>query len=90
MRKASCDIEAFLNRIQGNDYEEMILLTDREATQAERYALKHKKRDDAEIHRQYACTLKGLMIYLRHGAKPLALRDVCLDDICPARGDLIS
>jgi hypothetical protein len=71
-----CDFNEFALQAQGRDYEEIICLADREATEAERRFYHHSTPDQekAACGQNYAQCLKEFIAYMRYGIKPLNIR----------------
>jgi hypothetical protein len=78
MLSAHASLAEFVDRIAELSYDDIILLTDREATAAERRCCKQRTssvegpRGQTEI---YARLLKDFLIYMRHGVITSALRN---------------
>ena len=65
----SFDIQEFVAAISDKDYLEIVYLADQEATEAERLSshLRSENGIQKETSREYASTLKDLIVFLRHG-----------------------
>ncbi len=81
MISENCDFQEFVNAVKGKDLVDIITLTDREATGAQR--LRYLAPDAmARPHatcEQYANQLKGLIVFLRHGVKKSCIKDQDLE-----------
>jgi hypothetical protein len=67
----------FVNQIAKQPYDEIILLTDREATAAERHCCKTNTASGQNSKMEtYALLLKDFMLYKRYGVATSALRDL--------------
>lgn len=68
----SCDFNEFVLETKGRNYEEMIYLADREATEAERRFYHAKKPGQGNLlcGKAYAKCLKGVIMFIRYGIKP--------------------
>ncbi len=76
MISADCDFERFVGEIRGKDCYEMILLAEKEATEAWRRGYNHRSNDDEnDPSRRYQEKLIGLIDYMRHGLKPSIFSD---------------
>ena len=71
-----CDFNDFVLKTKGRDYEEIIFLADREATEAERRFYHHSTPDQekAACGQDYALCLKEFIAYMRYGIKPPHIR----------------
>lgn len=67
-----CDFDDFMQRANGCGYNEIIVMADREATEAERrrYLARCSEEEKQLCGREYAECLKGFIAYLRYGIKP--------------------
>lgn len=80
MLSSDYNILEFIEKIENCNYQELIQITNREATEAERQVYKYKRTDNKTKQRQaYALLLKDIILYLRHGVKSRALSRVNLD-----------
>ena len=61
------NIGKFIEKIRGCSFEEIILLTDREATKTERHLYKYCRKENCEPARRYALTLKDFILFMRYG-----------------------
>ena len=91
MISENCDIREFICELENKDFFEMIYLLDKEATEVERQLFNPKSSmSERQIcGPEYVNNLKGLVFYLRYGAKPRGLRkeDICLlDSVCEKNG----
>jgi hypothetical protein len=66
------NIEEFIGVIADKGYTEILLLTEREATEVERHIYRTRANDDSDITEEkvYAETLKELICYLRYSVNP--------------------
>jgi hypothetical protein len=75
MLSAQASLAEFVDQIAEQPYDDIIILTDREATAAQRQCCKHgsngNRNGDMET---YALLLKDLLVYMRHGVATRALR----------------
>ena len=75
MLSANASLNEFVDQVSEQPYDEIILLTDREATAAERRSYKQRNGEEGPLEmRQYAVLLKDLMVYMRHGVATSRLR----------------
>lgn len=77
MLSANASLTEFVDRIAEQSYDDIILLTDREATAAERRCCKQRAastQGPIDHLETYALLLKDLLIYMRHGVVSNALR----------------
>ena len=87
MISENCDFSDFVRAAQGKNYEEVIYLADREATDAERQYYRFK--GDREVcGKQYARNLKAFIRFLRYGVKPSKCKREDLLQFKALRGDL--
>ena len=76
MISSNCDFEKFVRAIRGKDCYEMILLAEKEATEAWRYSYRHASEDgENATSRRYQDQLIGLIDFLRHGLRPGGFND---------------
>jgi hypothetical protein len=66
-----CDFSEFVRQAQGQNYEDIIYLADREATEAERRFYHHGTVDKEKLicGQDYAQCLKAFISYMRYGIK---------------------
>jgi hypothetical protein len=84
MLSANANLAEFVDRIAEQSYDDIILLTDREATAAERRWCKQRtgSRDGQNGRmKTYALLLKDFLIYMRHGVATSALRSAYSDSL---------
>jgi hypothetical protein len=77
MLSANASLTEFVDRIAEQAYDDIILLTDQEATAAERRCCKQRGASQQDPEGQletYALLLKDFLIYMRHGVITSALR----------------
>jgi hypothetical protein len=76
MLSESASLVEFMDQVRGKQFEDLVFLADREATEAERFLYRQRSRnsEDAKRYGSYATMLKDFMIYLRHGVRTSALR----------------
>ena len=82
MLSSSFSFAEFMEKMKGRSYQEIIWLTDQEATEAERCLCKASHQADSPgndkiIH--YAGCLKDLILYMRHGIKKGETKKVEMD-----------
>jgi hypothetical protein len=67
-----CDFNDFVLKTKGRDYQEIIYMTEREATEAERRFYHHSTPDSEKVNggQGYARSLKGFIAFMRYGVKP--------------------
>jgi len=77
MISKSCNFNEFLDKITDCDYADIILITNEEATAAERTFYKKKAKQDHEtkVYEEYAVVLKDFIGFLRNGIKPSSIRE---------------
>ncbi len=76
MISTDCDFEKFVGAIRGKDCYEMILLAEKEATEAWRYNHRQGSGNGGnDVSRHYQDQLIGLIDFLRHGFKPSLLSE---------------
>ena len=70
-----CDFEEFALQADGRNFDDIITMADREATEAERrfYHSSIVDSDKLLCGQQYAECLKGFITFLRYGIKPAGL-----------------
>jgi hypothetical protein len=77
MRSAHASFAEFVDQVVDQPYDDIILLTDQEATAAQRRCCKQRPtdglNDDADLE-AYALLLKDFLVYMRHGVATRALR----------------
>ncbi len=78
MKSGSFDIDAFIETIKHQDWMAAIHLANQEATAAERWLHKNKKKGGhhTDNAKQYADILKGVIVYLRNGVKTSSIQHV--------------
>ena len=83
MISEKCDFKDFVDTVKDMNLPEMICLTDREATSAERLAIKAYGYEDLQYSAcgRYSSKLKGFIIFLRHGVKQSIIKDHDLEKI---------
>lgn len=76
MISANCSIRELISKLEDKDYFEMIYLLEKEATEAERQLLRHRRKlyEGQICGSEYVSNLKNLIFYLRYGARPRGLR----------------
>lgn len=75
-----CDFDDFVQKTNGCNYDDIIAMADREATEAERrrYLARSSQEEKALCGREYAECLKSFITYLRYGIKPACIApEVC-------------
>lgn len=80
-----CSFRDFLEAVKDRDFPEMIYLTDREATHAQRLTIKAYGPDYLEdtVCGLYSTKLKSFILFLRHGVKPSNIKEHDLETIIP-------
>ena len=81
MLSETMDISDFLKRVDGMDFNEIVWLADREATDAQRLVLKGRRQDANRLAAAdcYAGQLVDMIQYLRYGARPTGLHRRALE-----------
>ena len=82
MLSPSFDIAEFMNKVKKYEIDDIIYLTDKEATEVERCIYKGRScsgRDERQL-RDYALILKDLILYMRHGLRTKAMRHLDLTE----------
>ena len=74
------DMGEFVEKVRGCSFEDVIFLTDKEATEAERYLYRECRDDSCEAARQYVVSLKDFIQYVRYGLVTRSTRDLDLTD----------
>ncbi|MDJ0783145.1 MAG: hypothetical protein QNJ22_14305 [Desulfosarcinaceae bacterium] len=75
MLSANASLTEFVDQIAEQPYDAIILMTDREATEAQRQCYKRETASNQNGEMEtYALLLKDLLIYIRHGVATKALR----------------
>ena len=75
MLSAHASLAEFVDQIVEQPYDDIILLTDQEATAAQRQCCKHGTNGSRNgAMESYALLLKDLLVYMRHGVATKALR----------------
>jgi hypothetical protein len=82
MLSLSFDICEFIEKVKDHSEQEIIYLADREATAAERHLYKHCLKDSCEAARSYARLIKDIVLYMRHGVRTRAVRQIDLSNLC--------
>ena len=71
MISANCDFEKFLAEVKGKDYDDVIYMAEKEATETwRRYYNGRQDNGENPSCRQYQDKLIGLIDFMRHGLKP--------------------
>ena len=78
MLSSSFDIHEFIEKAKGHSDQEIIYMADLEATEAERYLYKQPETTDDESANSYVTLLKDVVLYMRHGIRTHAVRQVDL------------
>ncbi len=77
MLSDSCSFEEFIENVQADDLMELMYLTEKEATEAERRLFRPRVsplcKEKCGIH--YAETLKNFLFYMRYGIRPAGISD---------------
>ncbi|MGD9365142.1 MAG: hypothetical protein PVH87_05560 [Desulfobacteraceae bacterium] len=81
MLSSSFDICEFIDKVKDHSKHEILYLADREATEAERHLYKHSLKDNNEAARSYAVQLKDIVLYMRHGVRTRAVRQIDLSNL---------
>ena len=75
MLSANASLTEFVDQIVEQPYNDIILLADREATEAQRQVYRQRSSDCQKGEMEtYALLLKDLLVYMRHGVATRALR----------------
>ena len=61
------DIGEFVEKVKGCSVDEVIMLTNQEATEIERHLYKDCPASRCEAARNYAVSLKDFILFMRHG-----------------------
>ena len=72
------DIKEFVEKIKGRSFDEVIFLTDQEATETERHLYKNSRNTVKKAARQYAVSLKDFILFIRYGVVTRSTRDLNL------------
>jgi hypothetical protein len=74
------NIDEFLNKAKCDNYQRVLTLAHREATDAERFLYKHQRlpAKDSRL-REYATILKDFIAYMRYGIKTRRVRSLNLE-----------
>ncbi len=83
MLSSSFDISEFIDKAKGHSGQEIIIMADREATAAERLAVKSCRGNTCDKAREYALLLKDVVLYMRHGILTHSARRLDLAQIQP-------
>ena len=78
MLSSSFDICEFIDKVKDHSEQEIIYLADQEATETERHLYKHAKTENCDPARSYAGLLKDIVLYMRHGIRTHAARQLDL------------
>jgi hypothetical protein len=81
MLSSSFDIFEFIDKVKSHSEQEIVYLADREATAAERHLYKHNPKENNEAARSYAMLLKDIVLYMRHGVRTRAVRQIDLSNL---------
>jgi hypothetical protein len=80
MLSSKADLKDFVDKIADEPYDDIILITNKEATAAERYCYRQQNEPvlatEATKMKKYADLLKDLLVYVRHGVATSSLRKV--------------
>ena len=77
MLSANASLTEFVDQIAEQPYDAIILMTDREATEAQRQCYKRETASNQNGEMEtYALLLKDFLIYMRHGVATKALRNL--------------
>lgn len=79
MLSSSFNITEFIEKVKDHSFEEIIWMTDKEATEAERYLLRICREGERDRVMSYAGCLKDLILFLRHGVRTSAMRHLSLE-----------
>ncbi len=79
MLSSSFNITEFIEKVKDHSFEEIIWMTDKEATEAERYLLKICLEGERAKVMSYAGCLKDFILFLRHGVRTRAVKHLPLD-----------
>ena len=82
MIASSADIAEFVTKVKHKSIPDVVLLADREATEAERLTLRTPSRPEGETetYRHYALALKDFVQFIRYGVKTSGMRRLDLND----------
>jgi hypothetical protein len=79
MLSSSFDISEFIEKAKGLSGHEIILMAHQEATEAERCLYRQYPDESRGYARTYATQLKDVVLYMRHGIRTQAVRQI---DLC--------
>ena len=86
MLSSSFDICEFMDKVKGHSGQEIIIMADQEATEAERHLYKQSPEESREYARAYVAQLKDVVLYMRHGIRTQAVRQIELPVFDSAEG----
>lgn len=78
MLSSSLNISEFCSKVKHHTYQEIIEITDEEATEVERLVYKCKTKDERVNIVQYVGCLKDFILYMRHGVQSRTIRGLDL------------
>ena len=86
-----CDFNEFVLEAKGRDYQEIIYLAEREATEAERryYHARRPNPEKTRCGQDYARCLKSFISFMRYGIKPANLSQDALATFDSIRNDVL-
>ena len=86
-----CDFNEFVLKAKGRDYQEVIYLAEREATEAERrfYHPRLAKTEKTLCGQDYARCLKDFITFMRYGIKPANLSPDALTSFDNVRKEIL-
>jgi hypothetical protein len=75
MLSDTCNILEFLDKAKKSNYQRIMALADREATDVERFLYRNQGSSTADTtRREYATTLKDFISFMRYGIKTRKMR----------------
>ena len=81
MLSTSFDIGEFIDKVKDRSGREIIHLADQEATEAERLLYRSRHRNNGADLRSYAMLLKDIVLFMRHGVRTHAVRQIDLQGL---------
>lgn len=78
MLSSSFDICEFIDKVKDHSKQEIVYLAHREATEAECHLYKDNLKENNEVARSYAIPLKDIVLYMRHGVRTRAVKQIDL------------
>jgi hypothetical protein len=79
MLSSSFNIIEFIEKVKDHSFEEIIWMTDKEATEAERYLLRIRRQGERDKVVSYAGCLKDFILFMRYGVRTRTVKHLPLE-----------